>query len=390
MKMFKIASILIFALLFVQPIFAQNSGRKVVAIHIDNKDNMSNQQDLLRDVNAYLHKVFEQNGYALASVELEDREWANMLEKQNFIDANVRGKNGEPIDYIFSISLEYYANDYKFYSKRIGTINTDYRQGVPIVKNRKIIDEQDIRYLIALEIVDNYDKLSATNQTLLVNFRYRERELIRRSELPPAPIKREPILKPNKNNFDIYVYSGFNNETAFGFGIGYNISYFQMNLDGGFGSASAIHSSALGHGDFVKKSDLGKVYHISNNVYSQAKGQFVVTPGINLKYFKLGLGVGTMITRELSVEKSTETRVVVVVKPGNNSDGSESNYLYGTTTSKGKFLLRPTLSIAIPFNKDWTGRGLWVTLGYNIIPNTKDIDTNKNMSHFVAGINLSL
>lgn len=132
------------------------------------------------------------------------------------------------------------------------------------------------------------------------------------------------------------------------------------------------------------------MYHISNNVYSQAKGQFVVTPGINLKYFKLGLGVGTMITRELSVEKSTETRAVVVVKPGNNSDGSESNYLYGTTTSKGKFLLRPTLSIAIPFNKDWTGRGLWVTLGYNIIPNTKDIDTNKNMSHFVAGINLSL
>lgn len=233
MKMFKIASILIFALLFVQPIFAQNSGRKVVAIHIDNKDNMSNQQDLLRDVNAYLHKVFEQNGYALASVELEDRVWANMLEEQNFIDANVRGKNGEPIDYIFSISLEYYANDYKFYSKRIGTINTDYRQSVPIVKNRKIIDEQDIRYLIALEIVDNYDKLSATNQTLLVKLHDKEQEMIdswrridRRYEvlsfLPPVNQLRSHTSKGRRNGIAILTGYSISVGTFIGSTISYN------------------------------------------------------------------------------------------------------------------------------------------------------------------------
>lgn len=165
MKTVKSLVILILALFLMQPMFAQNSNRKVVATRIKT-DNLSyEEQDFLRDINTYLHSAFEKNGYALVSIENEDRETANMLERLNYIDANVRGMNGEAIDYIFTIWIEKYNGNYKVCSKRVGRINTDFKEGIVVEKNGGLIDKKFIRNLVALEILRQYVVLSSSNQS---------------------------------------------------------------------------------------------------------------------------------------------------------------------------------------------------------------------------------
>lgn len=100
MKRITTIGVLVSLLLFAQSIVAQNNSRRVVATHIKTENLSYEEQDLLRDINTYLHSAFENNGYALASLDEEDRETSNKLELLNFIDANVRGINGEAVDYV--------------------------------------------------------------------------------------------------------------------------------------------------------------------------------------------------------------------------------------------------------------------------------------------------
>ncbi len=167
MKTFKIISILTFALFFVQPMFAQSNSRKVVATRIKTENNSYAEQELLREINAYLHSAFESNGYALVSLDEEDRDEANKLELLNYIDADVRSTNGEAIDYVFIIWLEHIGKEYKICSKRNGRTNTDYKLGIPVDESEALIGYRPVRELIALEIANQYVALSQTNQILL-------------------------------------------------------------------------------------------------------------------------------------------------------------------------------------------------------------------------------
>lgn len=168
MKTFKIISILIFALFFVQPMFAQSNSRKVVATRIKTENNSYAEQELLREINAYLHSAFENNGgYALVSLDEEDRDEVNKLELLNYIDADVRSTNGEAIDYVFIIWLEHIGKEYKICSKRNGRTNTDYKLGIPVDESEALIGYRPVRELIALEIANQYVALSQTNQILL-------------------------------------------------------------------------------------------------------------------------------------------------------------------------------------------------------------------------------
>ena len=127
-------------------------------------------KDVLRDVNTYLHGVFERNGFRTASIENEDRVMTNLLNAVNFRDAEVRSQKGEVIDYVYSIWVERQGNDYKFYSQRQGRLNTDYKIGNPIAKSVSLLnynDNGDIRELIALQIAEQFIDLSSKNKNLL-------------------------------------------------------------------------------------------------------------------------------------------------------------------------------------------------------------------------------
>ena len=162
---------LILSLLISVPALSQTSGGKVVATHIEYGDSPSELAvDVLRDVNTYLHGVFERNGFKTASIENEDRVMSNLLNAVNFRDAEVRSQKGEPIDYVYTIWVDKQGDDYKFYSKRQGRLNTDFKLGNPIAKSVSLLNykpNSDIRELIALQIAEQFINLSSKNKNLL-------------------------------------------------------------------------------------------------------------------------------------------------------------------------------------------------------------------------------
>lgn len=156
------------------------------------------------------------------------------------------------------------------------------------------------------------------------------------------PTKRS--LRPFKNKFNFFIYSGFSNPVAFGGGIGFNVSYFHLNLDGG----GPMDQEGIKDG-FIYEKYIKNCVKINENTYVQGKMQLAITPGINLKYFSLGVGFGPMMTKELSIE-----------------DGYKSGSLSGDESNKSRFLIRPTINGFIPFDSDYTG-GLMIMAGYNIV-----------------------
>lgn len=168
MRTVKLLGILAYALFFMQPMFAQSSSCKVVATRIKTENNSYDEQELLREINAYLHSAFEKNDYALVSLDEKDRDVANKLELLNYIDANVRGTNGEAVDYVVIIWLSHIDSKYKIWSKKIGRTNTDYKEGIPIEEEGALIRDTHIRELVSLEIAKQYvGSLSQQNQVSL-------------------------------------------------------------------------------------------------------------------------------------------------------------------------------------------------------------------------------
>lgn len=166
-------------------------------------------------------------------------------------------------------------------------------------------------------------------------------------------------LRPFKNKFNYFIYSGFSNPVAFGGGIGFNVSYFQLSLDGG----GPMNQEGIEDG-FLYEKYIKNCVKINDKTYVQGKMQLAITPGINLKYFGLGVGLGTMMTKELSIE-----------------DGFRSGSLSGDESNKTRLLVRPTINGFIPFNSDYTC-GLMIMAGYNIVSGVS------GLNQFILGIGM--
>lgn len=181
MKTQMIIGSLICAIFIYQPANSLNPNQPVVATHVDYSNaNSSTEKDLLRDVNASLHSIFNNNGFKLASIENEDRVMSNLLTAMNFRDAEVRSTTGDPIDFVYTIWLERQGSSYKVYSKRIGRVNSEYFLAKPVTKDEPLVlcrSTKLIRELIALQIAEQLISLSPQNKRLLENRLDDERQI---------------------------------------------------------------------------------------------------------------------------------------------------------------------------------------------------------------------
>lgn len=168
-------------------------------------------------------------------------------------------------------------------------------------------------------------------------------------------------LRPFKNKFNLFIYSGFSAPVAFGGGVGFNVSFFYLGIDVG-GSESSIESTLWGN-KYIDDNNLGKFVKIDDNTYTQGTLQLAITPGLNLKYFSAGIGLGTMMTEECSIKETY------------------SDMHYVDVTNKSRFLIRPTVTGLIPFDSDYTG-GLMIMAGYNIVSGVS------GLNQFILGLGL--
>lgn len=166
-------------------------------------------------------------------------------------------------------------------------------------------------------------------------------------------------LRPFKNKFNLFIYSGFSTPVAFGGGVGFNVSFFNLGIDVG-GSKSSIEDTL--HGDkYINDNNLGKFVKIDDNTYTQGTLQLAISPGVNLKYFSAGIGLGTMLTKECYINHTFD------------------DMHYVDVTNKSRFLIRPTLIGLIPFDSDYTG-GIMIIAGYNIVSGVR------GLNQFVLGL----
>lgn len=165
------------------------------------------------------------------------------------------------------------------------------------------------------------------------------------------------LLRPTKNKFAFFVYSGFGRPVGIGGGISFNVSYFNLGIDAG-GCESAISDNK-----YISDSDLGKFVKTDDNTYTQGTLQLAVTPGVNLKYVGVGVGLGTMMTNECTVTNQLSSIISVDV------------------TNKNRFLIRPTVTGYIPFDSDYTA-GLIIMAGYNIVSGVS------GLNQFILGVGM--
>lgn len=167
-------------------------------------------------------------------------------------------------------------------------------------------------------------------------------------------------LRPLKNRCNMFIYSGFSAPVAIGGGIGFNISYFNVSIDAGGCDVDDIYTRGRGGGMLAVNAKKNCV-QLEDGTFVQGKAQIALTPGVNLKYFGIGIGVGAMLTKELSDADIT------------------LDYYFGDISSRSHFLLRPTLTGYIPFNKDFSG-GFSIMAGYNIVSGVS------GLNQFILGI----
>lgn len=174
----------------------------------------------------------------------------------------------------------------------------------------------------------------------------------------PTPTVKEPAstssLRPPKNRFNLFVYSGFERPTSIGCGLGFNLSYFNLGFDVGYGSVPISD-------DRILEEDIEKFVIIDNHTLTQGSLQFAITPGLNLKYFSIGVGLGTMMTKVCSVRDINTYSVSVNV------------------TDDSLFLIRPTINALIPFNSNYSS-GLLLMAGYNIVSGMSELN------QFICGL----
>lgn len=164
-------------------------------------------------------------------------------------------------------------------------------------------------------------------------------------------------FKPEFSRFNMYLYSGFMSPVIIGGGISFNYSFFNLGIDAGGCESNNIKKGKL------YKEDEDKVIKDEKGNFVEGKVQVVITPGINLKYFSVGLGFGAFLTKDLI----------------NPQYDNIFDFYQGTDINKARFLLRPTIMGFIPFNKDFSG-GMDIMAGYNLIPQLK------SYNQFLVGI----
>lgn len=388
MKRITTIGVLVLLLLFAQSMVAQNNSRRVVATHIKTENLSYEAYDFLRDINTFLHSAFENNGYAMVSLDEEDRETANKLELLNYIDANVRGINGEAVDYVFILWLEQINGEYKVYSKRIGRSNTDYKLGTPIENSDALINYRAVRELVALEVAKQYMVFSPSNQSAYIAVK---REV--------AKIKGEEnkIQFHPDSYFNMRVLSGFTNKDIIGLGFHGNKSFFQIGADFVFSKVFSYKNNIVEDYDWRYYGNKNKTtpewsYHdIDKNIatleanyykleqteeqrnngeqdYIRPKFQFAISPGINLKYVSIECGLGLVVSQSVKVKQ--------VYYRG------YSRYHQGVDEwpkSQTNLFIRPTIVGYIPMGREGNG-GVSISVGYNIV------DKLDIYNGFIAGL----
>lgn len=203
-----------------------------------------------------------------------------------------------------------------------------------------------------------YEKILAVNPTDAVSLKamseinqlIHDKNIVAQEKRQSAKVS----LKPIKNRFNFFIYSGFASPVAIGGGIGFNLSYFQLSIDGG-GSG---YRNSIKDGKIYAK-DINSFKKLKNGNYAQGKFQLAVSPGVNLKYLGINVGLGSLMTKELTNLKTFNP--------------TYDNYYYGEEVSKSYFLIRPTIEGFIPFDKDFSA-GLKAMFGYNIISGASEFN----------------
>lgn len=371
-----IIGVIFSSLLFAQSIVAQNNSRRVVATHIKTENLSYEEQDLLRDINTYLHSAFENNGYAMVSLDDEDRETANKLEFLNYVDADVRGVNGEAVDYVFILWLEQISGEYKVYSKKLGRSNTDYKLGTPIVKSGALVNYQVVRELVALAVAKQYMVFSSSNQSAYDRCLNEEDDIIK---------KENKISFHPDSYFNMRFLSGFTNKDIIGLGFHGNISFFQIGadftlskvfsykeqIDDGWGNSFPDSPDKYGTEPGWDYDDINKniatleanYYKIEQTEEQKNNGeqdyirpqfQFAISPGINLKYVSIECGLGLVNSQSVKVKQ-------VFYKEVNGYRRGVDEW----PKSQTNLLIRPTIVGYIP-GREGNG-GFSISVGYNIV-----------------------
>lgn len=282
MKRITTIGVLVSLLLFAQSIVAQNNSRRVVATHIKTENLTHEEHVFLMDINTYLHSAFENNGYAMVSFSKEDRELTNELELLNYIDANVRGANGEAIDYMFVIWLEHIGKEYKVCSKRNGRTNTDYKLGIPIDESEMLIGYRPICELIALEIVNQYvGALSQRNQVSLDKRRQEKAKII--EDLTKGPLTKKRKANAKALGLSIIPGVGLMQKGRTGEGVAYLIGDVAL-VGGGIGmlayadkQLSIMNDRSTNYDQFIKaKSNYDTAKTASYFCFGTAAALYVV------------------------------------------------------------------------------------------------------------------
>lgn len=207
-----------------------------------------------------------------------------------------------------------------------------------------------------------YEKLIAINPTDAISAKALAdvNSLTRSTKTVFVHTSTKKSLRPIKNKFDFFVYSGFSNPIAFGGGIGFNISYFHLSLDGG----GSMGQEGLNIYESYNKIDLNNFAQVDDNTYAQGNMQITLTPGINLKYFSVGIGLGTMMTKQYYFKENNRGYFDV--------EGS---------CKKSRFLFRPTINGFIPFDSEFSA-GLMVMAGYNVVSGVS------GLNQFILGLGM--
>lgn len=174
-------------------------------------------------------------------------------------------------------------------------------------------------------------------------------------------------LKP-ENGYNFYFLTGFKAPAGLGLGAGMNRGYWSLNFDvtGPVGQHPGIVHADRGNAQYyIPVSHVQHMYQIGELKWAQPGVQIALSPGVNLRYFGLNVGLGTMLIRSLESER----------KPHGD--------IYGEESKGARFLARPTVWGRIPF-KNSGNKGLILSVGYNIVGGISD------MNQVVFGIGLGL
>lgn len=188
------------------------------------------------------------------------------------------------------------------------------------------------------------------------------------------PAKHVNLLKPYSSTFGVRILSSFDTKAPFGLGLYGNKSYFQFGVDIMVSHTELSDASyvdifeAEGENSnsfyLIEESNSlgadGRVLAI-NREFAYPKFSLAMSPGINLKYFSVELGLGAYFCETYKI-----TQQLV------DSDGDILRYpdYDGEHKKKTYFFVRPTVVGYLPINNG----GLQLSVGYNVVSGAKALN----------------